>query len=544
MNNFLQKYIVHTLLVGAALLCMGSSLWSPGAIVLLDYVLTPYAPVRGFSALNFIMLDGLSGIFGPEIVSKLFFLAILLAAAYLGMLFARLMARKYHFTHIRTLEFFGGLFFILNPFAYERMMVQPTIYLGIIFIGYLAYALFAHEGYKKWILAGIFSGLAFNMFLHASFMIALVFLLYIAFFVRKKSDIMGILLAGGIAFLINANWLLASLFGVQNSTSSIETFNIANFQAFLTQSLAPMNVWFTNIFLYGFWGERFSNHYANVDFLSKLWYVAGFALLLVMGLGKWLLWTQKETKNGRNVLYFFGFLGIFSLIFGIGIASPMTEWLTLWMAEHIPFWQGYREPQKWIGILMIVEVVFLLLGIGFLLKKYGKDIVVRVSIIISVLLLLLTWSPGPLLGYHGQLKNTVYPQEFSALRSELLSQNFDEKILVFPWHSYIGCSWMGRPTVSNPISGLMSPLAITSANNIEVSGILYSNYSDPETVAIENFIKNHDTAEIYAHNYAHILLMKQCASSDTFTWLDTMPDCQKIEDNSILSFYQCQKNPQ
>ena len=325
MNNFLKKYTVHILLTLVALFCMGSSLWSPGGILLLDYLSTPNTTINWLHSGWFLFPQVFVNLLGFPIGSKLFFLAILLAAAYLGMLFARLMARKYHFTHIRTLEFFGGLFFILNPFAYERMMVQPTIYLGIIFIGYLVYALFAHEGHKKWVLAGIFSGLAFNMFLHASFMIALVFLLYIAFFVRQKKDIFGIVLAGGIAFIINANWLLAPLFGVQNSTTYIETFNIANFQAFLTQSLAPMNVWFTNIFLYGFWGERFSNHYANVDFLSKLWYVAGFALLLVMGLGKWLLWTQKEKKANRSTLYFFGFLGIFSLIFGIGIASPLTE---------------------------------------------------------------------------------------------------------------------------------------------------------------------------------------------------------------------------
>lgn len=39
------------------------------------------------------------------------------------------------------LEIFGGVFFLTNPFAYERMMVQPVIYLGTILIGYALYFL-------------------------------------------------------------------------------------------------------------------------------------------------------------------------------------------------------------------------------------------------------------------------------------------------------------------------------------------------------------------------------------------------------------------
>ena len=221
MNNFLKIYTPHILLGIVILLCMGSSLWSPGGILLLDYVLTPHAPINWHGPVPFIILDGLSHIIDPEIVSKAFFLGTLLTSAYLGILFARLIAKKYDFSHVGILEFFGGLFLILNPFAYERMMVQPVIYLGIICLGYLMYVLFAQQGYKKWILAGMFAGAAFNLFLHAAFMIALIVGWYIVFFVRKRLDIIGVLIAIVIAFVLNANWLLAPIFGVHNSTSSI-----------------------------------------------------------------------------------------------------------------------------------------------------------------------------------------------------------------------------------------------------------------------------------------------------------------------------------
>jgi hypothetical protein len=53
--------------------------------------------------------------------------------------------------------------------------------------------------------------------------------------------------------MINLNWLIVPLFSLENSITSISQFSAPNLDAFITQSLAPMNVWFTNIFLYGFW---------------------------------------------------------------------------------------------------------------------------------------------------------------------------------------------------------------------------------------------------------------------------------------------------
>ena len=92
------------------------------------------------------------------------------------------------------------------------------------------------------------------------------------------------------------------------------------------------------------------------------------------------------------------------------------------MIDYIPLWQGYREPQKWIGILMIVEGIGLILGLRYILSL-SRDVWVQSSITVTVLLLLLIWSPGPLLGYHGQLRTTVYPEEFEQVRQELLADS-------------------------------------------------------------------------------------------------------------------------
>lgn len=118
----------------------------------------------------------------------------------------------------------------------------------------------------------------------------------------------------------------------------------------------------------------------------------------------------------------------------------------------------------------------------------------------SIVLLFLIWSPGPLAGYHGQLRTTVYPKEFQEVREMLLHPTIQPPyyptILVLPWHSYIGCSWMGRSTVANPIMGLMHPLPVIVSDNIEVTDILYTNSTSARSQAIEQFLKQKEISII------------------------------------------------
>ena len=190
------------------------------------------------------------------------------------------------------LEVFGGIFVIVNPFIYERMMVQPTIALAILLMGYTIYHLYCTH---RVIVAGICAGIAFTVMPHASYMIVLVFALYVISSIRSWRGVISVLSAGAIALLINLNWIIAPFFGHTNSAQSIATFGTGNLEAFQTQALAPMDVWMTNILLYGFWGERYGNHYASVAFLSSLWYVAGILLIIVVLLGYYQL-SQRDRR--------------------------------------------------------------------------------------------------------------------------------------------------------------------------------------------------------------------------------------------------------
>lgn len=70
----------------------------------------------------------------------------------------------------------------------------------------------------------------------------------------------------------------------------------------------------------------------------------------------------------------------------------------------------------------------------------------------SIILLILVWSPGPLWGYQGQLKTTIYPSELSEARDVLIHMTEHgeaDGILVLPWHTYIQCDWIAPLQVAN-----------------------------------------------------------------------------------------------
>lgn len=62
----------------------------------------------------------------------------------------------------------------------------------------------------------------------------------------------------------------------------------------------------------------------------------------------------------------------------------------------------------------------------------------------------------------------------------------------------------------------MNPLPLVSADNIEVGDILYSNSQTEETKLVEEFLRNKTRDLLLQTQFTHILLMKNCASSDAY----------------------------
>ena len=74
----------------------------------------------------------------------------------------------------------------------------------------------------------------------------------------------------GIATIVpNLLWLLGS----GSPLESIRSFGTENYEAFMTNALAPLNVFFTNLLLYGFWGERYEGQIVLPGEFFSYWYI-------------------------------------------------------------------------------------------------------------------------------------------------------------------------------------------------------------------------------------------------------------------------------
>ena len=52
------------------------------------------------------------------------------------------------------------------------------------------------------------------------------------------------------------------------------------------------------------------------------------------------------------------------------------------------------------------------------------------------------------------MRTSVYPDGYYSVRDILKSETLTGQILVMPWHAYIGCEWIQRPTIANPIGAM------------------------------------------------------------------------------------------
>lgn len=123
-----------------------------------------------------------SALFGADIGSKILFIFILLSAYALGIVMVRTLAHLFRLRSAWYIEAFAGSFFLVQPFAYERLITQPIVYLGIVLLGFLLVGLIRFRETHKprdILLAGFCGALALYVLPHSLYMIVLIYSVYL-----------------------------------------------------------------------------------------------------------------------------------------------------------------------------------------------------------------------------------------------------------------------------------------------------------------------------------------------------------------------------
>lgn len=425
-------------------------LLAPGYILTLDLVFTPRLHLPGEITASYplhVLFYLLNIVLPGDVVEKMMLLAILLLAG-IGM--HRLAAdcnRGYSQAAWRASCYVAGGLYMINPFTYDRFMAgQYNVLLGYALLPWFISSLFSFLHQPGWkgalkltawtVVIGIVSVHTLGMLAVAA-AVALAIWLWRRrnerVFVQRIATWAGCWI--GLSILLSSYWLVPTLLGQGRIAQSVRNFDQTQRAAFATADVHGTGTLPAVLGLQGFWGELQGLYVLPHEAFGG-WCLVQLLLWMIIAVGVAAAWRRDR----RRALYF-TILAVVAVVLALG---TWNDWLAGWL----PFFAGYREPQKFVALLAVAYGYFWLFGIAALTDKLTVAWLRWIPALAGCVLVVLYTQPM-LWGFSGQLQPRQYPADWSAV-NRLLDKDMPEGAALFlPWHLYMHFGFAGR-IVANP----------------------------------------------------------------------------------------------
>lgn len=520
----------------------------PGYVLTLDLVFGPHAFAPAYSGVSaasfpfYYLLYLLQFVASGWIVEKLLLATLFFFLFYLPL-------RFYPFSSERGEAYFAALVFAINPFVYERFLAgHLNVLFAYAFLFPFVSSLLRFRRELSWrsILTAAAWFIGIGVFsLHLFVMGVVMFVLFVL--VASGEMIMRrergsaelapfVWRLGAVAMLVcavSSYWIIPVFI---TGANTVDTFTQPHWEAFKTASGPYLGAIGNVTALYGFWGEHeMWSTYFSWPKDSWLWAVAGVLLAAVILLG---IWRWLRERSARLVAVWFLSAGILSLIFSVGIGDSIFKALNLWLFEHVPLWQGFRDSQKWSAVLALAYALFGGLGAGAILERSAPRFssALRAALLLALCALPLAYTPM-LLGFSGQVRPVWYPESWARV-NEVLAADPACVAVFLPWHLYYELSFNDGLLTANTAGKYFNCRIISSADaeiggvgeatNLprayyEIAGAVANNAGDPDDTAsflaekgVRYVIYTLDIADkdIYAYPFLHSGLLKEVVHTD------------------------------
>jgi hypothetical protein len=167
-------------------------------------------------------------------------------------------------------------------------------------------------------------------------------------------------------------------------------------------------------------------------------------------IGAIVLWRRHQ----RGIVLLFAVSGLAAVLLA-------ATGLGAWTSGHVPLFAGYREPQKFAGLLALSFAVFVGAGASALLKKTQARQTLFSCLAIGVLLLPILYTPVMFWGFAGQLKPRQYPVDWFVMNAELNNDKSDFRALFLPWHLYMSYGFADR-IIASPAQDFFDHTVVAS----------------------------------------------------------------------------------
>jgi len=416
----------------------------PGYVLTLDLTFGPLRPAPVYAGLK-------AATYAPD---WLIYVAHSLISGWLvekiilfGMFFLLfyLPLRFYPFSKNYGEAYFVSLLYTINPFVYERLLAgQWKVLFAYAFLFPFVACLIRFYKDFAWrpILMAFAWLLLIGMFaLHMLVMgVFILFLfgtcLYVRSFFLKEHQRLGVFLARffpvlGVFIVISLYWVIPAF---NAPTLSVSTFTEADSSAFQTAGDKRIGTEGNVAALYGFWGEHetWSAHFHSPKEHLALWETTGALLAVLIAVG---VFSALIDAKRRFIGLWLVLLGFAAFVFSIGVGDSVFRPFNAWLFENIWFWRGFRDTEKWSGVLVLAYALFAGIGLSYLLSKLSKYKKTTRVFVVAVCALPLFYTPTMLFGFAGQLSPVEYPAAW-AQANAILSQDKNCAAVFLPWHQY------------------------------------------------------------------------------------------------------------
>lgn len=524
--------IAYSLLIILPLITFGYTLsvdliWGPTV---------PHIPALSNTYILYVVLNLGSTLFRGDIVEDITLLAIFIIMTSFSFQNSTILNRQTSYVVL-----FSPSIYAFNPFTYSRFLEgQWLVLLGYALLPWSVVSFYRLMLKPSWRQAAIAAAWTISIALTSIHTVGIVLLAHVVIFIVVnagdrslfKQRLKYIAAASGAWLVVNAIWLVPLVTGTSRTSEAISGFRDSQLNAFATVGTIGSSVPLSTLFLEGFWADS-HGRYVLPSSLGWWWYIVASIILGLVAVGIYKIIKRRDTLGISLVI-----LGVIGWWLAMGIGCSWSAGTTHFLIDHLPFYRGYREPQKWLMLLVLLYSYAGAIGLGAVAGKV-KNANARQYVIGAGLLLPLLYTPTLLWGAGGQLRSAPYPKDYAIAAKRLDASGTDYKVFVLPWHQYLPLSYAGR-VVANPASHYFKQHMITG-DNPEIVGVPPQGQS-PLYKLINNQLlpdRNYRSdviTQLKPYDVRYVMLLKEADWRD-YDWVNKQDDLTLVQDTATIRIY-------
>ena len=432
-------------------------------------------------------------------------------------------------------RYYAGVFYVLNPYAYVRLLSgQWGLLLGYALTPFAIKAfieLLEQRSAKNGVRLALLTTLVALSQIHALFLLALACLIFLIVLSVKRrvsvdyrslSTALGVALGVFVAF--NLYWLVPTVMDLGAQETIVKRLGEGDSTLYSTRAISSLGLSFDVASLHGFWR---SWYLYTRNFLPVWW----LPFLLMFFLAVYGFVAHVRSKSFGRLVLALGIMGVFSFVLALGVATPGNRLLLGSLWSEIPGAQVFRDSHKFAALLALSYAYLGALGLQGVVRmpvlrlSHWREEGWKVLLLgAPILPLLYTF---PMVGLADQVRPTEFPNEWYQVRDVLNDDKEDYNVLFLPWHMYMPYDWLPtqEKNLANPAPDFFGSNVI-AGDNIEFG--LSTQSVSPVSRYVE-FLLSHakeidNLGELLAPlNVRYVLLAKE-SDYENCNFLDKQPE--------------------